>query len=65
MKHPTDEREPRRVTLHAALYARVLRENEGLTREEAAKRVIARYPHTAPLLRRLAEERKGEIRNEL
>ena len=59
MKHPTEASEPPRVTLHAALYARVLREREGLTREEAAKRVIARYPHTAPLLRRLAEH-KGE-----
>ncbi len=51
--------EPRPM-LHAALYARFLRENEGVSREEAARRVIARYPHTAPLLRKLAERKPAD-----
>ncbi len=49
-----DESYEPRPTLHAALYGLHLRENEALSRDEAARRVIARYPHTAPLLSRLA-----------
>jgi hypothetical protein len=53
-------REPR-PTLHAALYGHVLR-LQGLSREEAARRVIARYPHTAPLLKKLTLYHEPDIR---
>ena len=51
-----DDKEEPRPTLHAAFYGHALR-LQGLSVQEAAERVIARYPHTAPLLAKLA---KGE-----
>ena len=58
-----DEQLEPRPTLHAAFYGHALR-LQGLSRQEAARLVIARYPHTAPLLRRLANNEKEKSRDE-
>jgi hypothetical protein len=48
--------EPRPM-LHAAFYARYLREVEHLSLLETAERVMARYPHTRPWLARFTERK--------
>lgn len=45
---------------NAGFYGRYLRENEHLSVAEAAERVIARYPHTRPLLERLTRKKNPD-----
>ncbi len=59
-RDPTPKEAEPHTSLHAGLYALVLI-NQGLTREEAAARVVARYPHTAPLLRKLTERAPVDV----